>query len=242
MKEKNIGFLIIMQLILINFIILRLEAMVEEHVTVKHIMLQEKSINMIKMEILLKNGKTQRAAEYFGITPSDIHRVCKNKEGVTQTHGYQWSYTKHDKINRKIKQYTGKKKILQLDSDFNIVSEYSNVSCIDSKIFNRERVTNCCNFRAITHNGYYWVYEELFNKDTVNKILNMKNKKHKDVLSKLIYQLDSNKNIVNVYKNSKEASDKTGINRNTIQAYCKRNIANHGFNTTGYYWLYEYET
>ena len=181
----------------------------------------------------------QRASEQLGILPSDIHRTCKNSEGIAQTHGYQWSYIKYDKLNRKIKQYTGKKTILQLDSDFNIVEEYNNVSCIDSKLFNRERVTNCCNFRAITHNGYHWVYKELFNEDTVNKILNMKNRKRKDVLSKPIYQLDCNKNIVNIYKNSKEVSDKTGIKRSTIQAYCKRNIANNGFNTTGYYWLYE---
>ena len=47
------------------------------------------------------------------------------------------------------------------------------------------------------------------------------------------------KNIVHTYKNSKEASDITGIKKGTIQTYCKRNVANHGFNTTGYYWVYD---
>lgn len=181
----------------------------------------------------------QRASEELGICVSDIYVVCRNNNDVKQAGGYQWSYIKFDILNTKIKPYTGTKCILQLDSDFNIIQEYDNVSCIDSNLFNKERVTNCCNFRAITHNGYHWVYKESFNKDTINTILAMKNKKPKDVTSKVVYQLDANKNIVHTYKNSKEASDITGIKKGTIQAYCKRNVANHGFNTTGYYWVYD---
>ena len=181
----------------------------------------------------------QRASEELNTSPCDIGKACCQREGVKQAGGYQWSYIKFDKLNTKIKPYTGTKCILQLDNDFNIIQEYDNVSCIDSNLFNKERVTNCCNFRAITHNGYHWVYKESFNKDTINTILAMKNKKPKDVTSKVVYQLDANKNIVHTYKNSKEASDITGIKKGTIQAYCKRNVANHGFNTTGYYWVYD---
>ena len=95
------------------------------------------------------------------------------------------------------------------------------------------------------------MYEEMYDDKHISMILAMKNKKPKDVTSKVVYQLDkyaydltvkqldANKNIVHTYKNSKEASDITGIKKGTIQAYCKRNVANHGFNTTGYYWVYD---
>lgn len=83
------------------------------------------------------------------------------------------------------------------------------------------------------------MYEEMYDDKHISMILAMKNKKPKDVTSKIVYQLDANKNIVHTYKNSQEASDITGIKRGTIQAYCKRNVANHGFNTTGYYWVYD---
>ncbi len=181
----------------------------------------------------------QRASEFFGITPSDICRACNKREGAKQTCGYQWSYVKYTHLNRKIKEYTGKKPILQLDDKFNIVNEYENISHINPELFNKEKITDCCNFRAITHNGFYWVYKELYNNDTIDRILKMKNRKRKDVLSKPIYQLDSNRNIINTYANSRIAFEQTEINRNTIQSYCKRGMANHGFDTTGYYWVYE---
>ena len=179
----------------------------------------------------------QRASEEYHITPSDISRVCRNE--AQQTAGFQWSFHKYPNLHKKAKQYLGVKEIYQLDKNFAIIQKYKNISCIDSDLFNRERVTNCCRFRAITHNGYYWVYAENYNQSTINKIIQMKNKKPKDVLSKTIYQLDNSKNIINIYKNSLEASIKTGIKRGTIQAYCKRGIANHGLDTTGYYWTYD---
>ena len=204
------------------------------HHASKKVFQYDKDGNFIKE---WENAK--RAAEFLDITPSDICRVCNQREGVKQTCGYQWSYVRHTHLNSKIKEYTGKKPILQLDEEFNIIDEFKDISHINSEIFNKEKVTNCCNFRAITHNGFYWVYKELYNNETIDKILKMKNKKKKDVLSKPIYQLDNNKNIVNTYENSRIASEKTGIKRGTIQAYCKRGIANYGFDTTGYYWVYE---
>ena len=75
---------------------------------------------------------------------------------------------------------------------------------------------------------YGFIYSEYYNEETINKIICLKNKQRKDVSSKKIYQLDSSKNIIGVYRNSLDASKKCGIKRGTIQAYCKRGVANHG--------------
>ena len=179
----------------------------------------------------------KRAAEEYNISPSDISRTCRNE--AKQTGNFQWSFIKYDNLHKKAKEYSGAKEIYQLDQNFKIIKTYKNISHIDSNIYNREKITYCCHFRAITHNGYYWVYSEYYNEETINKIICLKSKQRKDVLSKKIYQLDSSKNIISVYRNSLDASKECGIKRGTIQAYCKRGVANHGLNTTGYYWTYE---
>lgn len=106
-----------------------------------------------------------------------------------------------------------KHKLLQLDSNFKIVSSFKNISYVDKESFDREKIINCCNFKAITHKGFHWMYEEMYDDKHISMILAMKNKKPKDVTSKVVYQLDANKNIVHTYKNSKEASDITGIKK-----------------------------
>lgn len=181
----------------------------------------------------------QRASEELGICVSDIHVVCRNNNGVKQAGGYIWSYIPYTQVDRYAREGMNKHKLLQLDSNFKIVSSFKNISYVDKESFDREKIINCCNFKAITHKGFHWMYEEMYDDKHISMILSMKNKKPKDVTSKIVYQLDANKNIVHTYKNSKEASDITGIKRGTIQAYCKRNVANHGFNTTGYYWVYD---
>lgn len=181
----------------------------------------------------------QRASESLNICVSDIHIVCRGNKGVQQAGNFMWSYIKVDKKEKYVHGGITKKKILQLNTSFDIVKSYKNISYVDDTIYNKEKVTNCCKFRAISHNGYYWIYANDYSENTINKIIQMKSKKPKDVLSKKVFQIDDCKRIINTYKNSLEASEKTGIKRGTIQAYCKRGVANHGLDTTGYYWTYD---
>ena len=48
------------------------------------------------------------------------------------------------------------------------------------------------------------MYEEMYDDKHISMILSMKNKKPKDVTSKIVYQLDANKNIVHTYKTQKK--------------------------------------
>ena len=178
----------------------------------------------------------QRASEKLNICVSDIHATCRN-EKIKRAGSYMWSYKKFDSLEPYVHEGINKEPILQLDNNFNIISKYKNISYVNQPEYNRERVTNCCKRRAITHNGYYWVYEKDYNSSFISYIQNRIKNNHKNSLSKPINQYDLNGNILNTYKSAKDVEEKTGLNRYTIQAYCKRGISNFG-ESSGYIWKY----
>lgn len=178
----------------------------------------------------------QRASEKLNICVSDIHATCRN-EKIRKAGSYMWSYKKVDFLEPYVREGITKETILQLDANFNIITKYKNISYVNQPEYNRERVTNCCKRRAITHNGYYWVYEKDYNSSFISYIQNRCKNKHKNSLAKPINQYDLCGNIIHTYKSARDVEEKTGFNRSTIQAYCKRGLGNHG-ESTGYIWKY----
>lgn len=179
----------------------------------------------------------QRAAEKIGVCVSDIHTNCRRNK-IKRAGNFMWSYEKYEFLEPYIHEGVGKESIIQLDSNFNIVNRYKNISYINDALYNKDRVTNCCKRRSISHNGFYWAYEKDFDISLfISYIKDRTKKTHKNSLSKSINQYDLNGNIIHTYESARDAEEKTGFNRHTIQAYCKRKIGNSG-ESTGYIWKY----
>lgn len=185
-------------------------------------------------------GNAQRASEELGISVSDIHTMCRGKNGIRKAGNFMWSYTKLANMQPYVRETHSKEPILQLDMNFNIVKRYKNISYVNKDEFNNEKVVECCKGKKqYSHKGFYWVYEKNFNQDYVNYILNRKNGAYKQIISKSINQYDLSNNLLNTFASALEAEKYTGVNRHSIQAYCKRGAANYGATSKyGFIWKY----
>lgn len=182
----------------------------------------------------------QRASESLNICVSDIHTMCRGNKGVRKAGNYMWNYTKVDKMQPYVRETHSKKSILQLDKDFVIVQRFKNISYIDSNTYNKEKIVKCCKLNdQYTHKGYFWVYEDDFNDKHLSLIKERMNKKPKKSTEKRINQYDLSYNLLNTFSNAREAEEQTGVNRHSIQAYCKRGHANYGA-TSKYGFIWEY--
>lgn len=186
----------------------------------------------------------QRAHEQLKINPSDIHVAAKHKNGVKQAGNFMWSYELIDNMEPYVREGRSKASILQIDQDFNIVREYKNIYFVNAKEFNKEKIRICCKldpYGQFEHKKYYWVYKKDFNPSYIEyikeRIATRELNKHTGAKTKKIAQIDFNGDILAVYNNAREVENIVGINRHTVQAYCKRGISNYGA-TTGYIWKY----
>ena len=151
-----------------------------------------------------------------------------------------WSYTKLDSMPPYIRETHSKESILQLDMDFNIIKKYKNISYVDKNKFNTDKVVESCKGKKqYSHSGYYWVYEKDFCQDYIDYITSRKNGLYKKSISKSINQYDLQNNLLNTFSSAAEAEKYTGVNRNSIQAYCKRGASNYGATSKyGFIWKY----
>lgn len=181
----------------------------------------------------------QRASEKLNICVSDIHASCNGKKGVKRAGNYMWRYYKVDKICPYVREGVSKIPILQLDKDFNIIKRYNNISYIDSKQYNKEKVTNCCRRKIqYSHKNYYWVYEKDFNSEYIEYINTQINKNRNCTNNKEILQIKDGR-LIQKFRTAKEAEQCTGIKSGTIQAYCKRGLADYGKKSKyGFEWRY----
>lgn len=180
----------------------------------------------------------QRASEFYKICVSDIHANCRHAKGIRKAGDYMWSYENVSCMKPYVKLTGSVESILQINKYFNIVNRYECISYVDDTLYIREKVTNCCKRKSITHQNYYWCYEKDFN-EFYNYIQDRLKKKKESAgcNTKHIVLKDLQGNIIATYESAAIASEKTGFNRNTIQAYCKRPEMNHGIHT-GYIWEY----
>lgn len=181
----------------------------------------------------------QRASEELRICVSDIHTACRQEKGVRKAGNYMWRYKYYDSIKPYVRLSFSRIPIAQLDVNFNIINIYDCISYVDATIYNREKVTNCCKGKSLTHNGYYWCYEDDLNNFKEKMLERLQNnvQKRQQNRTKAINQYDLQGNLLNTYISAKEVEKLTGINRHSVQAFCKRGVGNYGI-STGYIWRY----
>ena len=180
----------------------------------------------------------QRASEELDVCVSDIHAMCRGVNGIRKAGSYMWSYIKYDSLEPYVREGSSKEPILQIDKSFNVISEYKNISYVDKNLFNKEKVTNCCKRKSLTHNGYYWAYKTDFDSSFEEYVKIKHNSRcYARKTCKPIAQCDLDGNIIKIFNSSKQVEDEIGLNRSTVQAYCKREEMNSG-RKTGFIWRY----
>lgn len=126
------------------------------------------------------------------------------------------------------------KAVLQLDINKNILAEFVSVSDAARSVnTSPDQISRCCNHSDTHHEaaGYFWCFKEDYNNYSVNKVTNKK-----------VYQLDINKNILNIFDSIADAGRylHKPPNNNNI-SLC---LAGKKLSAYGYYWCLaeEYDT
>lgn len=161
------------------------------------------------------------------------HSIIACCKGNSRTsYGYQWSFTKVDKLD-KIKKLQKEKEILKLDRNGNLIKEYPDVSSIynEYKHMKLDRLVSnilaCAHGRLKTFGDYIWIFKD----DYLN--LNI-NDRHKDYKATSVKQYDKNNNYLQTFDSIADAQRYLGIKGAHISECCagKRKTAHN------YIWKY----
>jgi hypothetical protein len=160
------------------------------------------------------------------IRSGSITKACKSKDKLMKAYGFYWCYANdynelnHDLLNINYKY------VLKIDiKTGDIVNKYKTVKeCAADNNCHQSAISHICNDRRGSCNGSLFLFEDDYTEELVNDI-----KKHA-LNNYYLEQLDLNGNIINTFKNIKEAE--TNLNIRHISCVCSgnRNVAG------GYKW------
>lgn len=117
------------------------------------------------------------------------------------------------------------KVVLQLDLNKNILNEFPSVSAAARSVnLNPDRISRCCNHKNTVKAaaGYFWCFKKDYAIFEPTKLQKIK-----------IYQLDSNKNILNIFDSIADAGIYLNKPKNNNISTCIKNNTNYAY---GYYW------
>lgn len=182
------------------------------------------------------------AEKELHITTGGISGVCTglcDKNGYIRKSigGFIWKflddYNKEEPIiyENKVGEYN-KKPIVQLDLNGNFINEHNSISdaCKEIKDSITSKISNCCQNKRKSHNGYMWIYKEDYNKDK-DYNYNVKN----NGKSKSIIQLSKDRIFISEYDSMSNASKKLNLNISKISDCCNNKRKTHG----NYIWLFK---
>lgn len=184
----------------------------------------------------------QEASKHLGVCASDIHATCR-KLAIKQAGGFQWSYVYLDKMTsykRMLPKKDAGPPIIQFDINWNIVKRYENITYINSKIYDRYYIKQCCLLKKITYKHCFWVYDDENINNKINRVKELYNNNYLDkklyCTRKPLYCYDKSKKFLTKYASAYEACDSTGIKAGTIQHACKCSTSHYA---KGFYWYYD---
>lgn len=158
-----------------------------------------------------------------GYSKSLIVDCCNNKRNLAC--GYQWSYTKVNKMKkvipkvRKINQYTSNKEFIKT---WNSATEIKNILGYDNT-----EIARCCKREISTYKNFIWIYDDE-NIDNVELFEN-KDKKCREVI-----QLTEDSKYIAEFPSITKASKITNIERRKIGECCNKKCTTAG----GFVWKY----
>lgn len=158
-----------------------------------------------------------------GYSKSLIVDCCNNKRNLAC--GYQWSYTKVNKMKkvipkvRKINQYTSNKEFIKT---WNSATEIKNILGYDNT-----EIARCCKREISTYKNFIWIYDDE-NIDNV-ELFEKKDKKCREVI-----QLTEDSKYIAEFPSITKASKITNIERRKIGECCNKKCTTAG----GFVWKY----
>ena len=179
------------------------------------------------------------ASKATGVNVSDIQANAREK--VSRAGNYQWSYKYFDKLDKYVRNKPMKNTnvIYQFTTSWELISIYNTIYNIPCTQRQRDKIVECCRFKRLTYQGYFWFYEKYLTENNVNQVkihynsiyVNRKNSKTR----KPVLQYSINKEFIKLYDSVYDASEETNIKPGTIQHACKQSQTHYA---KGYYWYY----
>lgn len=178
-----------------------------------------------------------QASKITGIDSRGIYSCCN--KGISKTvGGYIWIY-KEDYSSFDLEYHLDrkeKKPVEQYDMDGNFIKIFEHGCQVAEDGFLPSTINTCCNHKTMSAYGYIWKF-----KDDNSRIINKEycdeaKRKANSVKVRRIYQIDDDKNVVNIFNSIREAA-RNGYCANPISKCCKH--INEKYK--GYIWLYEEE-
>jgi len=124
------------------------------------------------------------------------------------------------------------KKVYQYSLQGDFIKEYESVTSAAKSIGSRtSTISAVCSLKKLTEKGFQWKY---FKKEKILAIESANERRNIKRLKK-VYAFQKNEMIAE-YKSSKDASEKTGIERKNIQACCTNRLGRK--KAGGIYWSY----
>lgn len=179
------------------------------------------------------------ASKETGVNVSDIQANARGK--VSKAGNYQWSYEYSPKIHKykRNKPMKNKNIIYQFSSNWEITNIYNTVYDIPVDQRKRDKIIECCNFKRLTSQGYFWFYEKDLTEENINHVKNKYDSIYVNrtnmKIRKPVLQFSTNKKYIKLYNSVYEASEETNIKPGTIQHACKQSLTHYA---KGYCWYY----
>lgn len=126
------------------------------------------------------------------------------------------------------KEGVGKKKIVQLETNGNLIEIWDSISSVDKEGFNSSSVSQCCLHKRELSSGYFWFYLDEYNQKDFS-LPEIKNSFNKRIL-----QFDLKGNFIKEWENSKECRD-NGFDSGLILACCDSKLKTHN----RFIWLFK---
>jgi len=126
------------------------------------------------------------------------------------------------------KEGAGKKKIVQLDTNGNLIKVWNSISSVKNEGYNNGCVSQCCLHKRELSSGYFWFYLDEYNQKEFS-LPEIKNS-----FIKRILQFDLKGNFIREWENSKECRD-NGYDSSLVLACCDLRFKTH----KGFIWLFK---
>ena len=167
-------------------------------------------------KIVREFPSTAEASRFFGKSSNDscIRMCCEGRK--VSCKGYYWCYKSAFKNGWRPKDNELVSPIYQINDDFEVVREFTSITEAHNKFgYSAGTIVQCCRLKCRKANGYYWCYKSDYSADWKPAELSFKRREK-------IYCFEKNE----VYRDSLEASIKTGINRGSILKCCSHRELN----------------
>lgn len=154
-------------------------------------------------------------------------------------HGYQWRFADdcngQEPIEKFVKRSEKFKPVIQYDLNGKKIAEYHFASELKDNNYNSHNISNVCNLKRMTYQGYIWRYlreqDIVGDKESYYDLTEIISKIHSDATpsDKPVSQYDFEGNLINRYESVTKATKTLGFGNNISMVCCGKKKSAYGF-------------